>query len=462
MVFIIATGDIEEYPGLDSIHSFKVTVENGNVKVRAKITDLLQHKRMKPMTRALSSATVLFAIVGGGPSGAVCAETLRQEGFNGRVMLICRENYLPYDRVKLSKQLNYDVEKTQLRSAAFYDEYDIEVKLGIPAVGLNGVEKKIRLANGETVIYNKLYIATGVRPAKLEIEGKDLENVLVLRDTEHAKKMLQLLQSTNEIVIVGGGFISIELAAYATGKVKKVTVVMRNIVPFIKTFGKEVGERIKSFCEEQGVLFLPKCAVTKCIGENGILHQVEINDEFTLKADVLVMAVGTFPNTDFLHNSGVILNSDGTIIVDRFMKTNMDDVYAGGDIAYAPVYCNFNQSASVGHYPLAHYHGKIAALNMLHKDVPCRSVPFFWTMIFGKSFRYTGYGKFTNLQIIGSLEELTFVVYYFDEQDRVTSILAANKDPIVSLYAEWLSNGKHLYKSDLSIDPIAWTRLKID
>lgn len=447
---------------MDSIHSFKVTVENGNVKVRAKRSELAQNKRVKPMTRWLPTNTEVYLIIGGGPSGAVCAETLRQEGFSGQVIIICREKYLPYDRVKLSKQLHFEIEKAQLRTTAFYDEYDIEVRLGTPAVDVNCIEKTVKLSNGEILNYYKLFIATGLRAAKIPIPGNDLENVMVLRDTEHAKQALKLLQPENEVVILGGSFVSIEMAAYCSGKVRKVTVVMRDVVPFKRIFGKEVGERIKMFCEEQGVIFLSKCSITKCIGQGGVLESVEINGEYIMQANLLIMAVGTIPNTDFLKNSGIILNTDGTIIVDRFMKTNVDDVYAGGDIAYAPVYCNFNQSASIGHYPLAHYHGKIAALNMLHRDVPCRSVPFFWTMIYGKSFRYTGYGKFTNLQIVGSLEELSFLVFYFDDQDRVTSMLSVNKDPMVSLYAEWLSNGKHLYKQDVMIDPLAWTSLKIE
>lgn len=455
-------GDIEDYPGLDSIHSFKVTLENGNVKVRAKKSDLLNTKRVKPMRRTSPDNDETYVIIGGGPSGAVCAETIRQEGFEGRVVVICNENYLPYDRVKLSKQLHFEIEKAQLRTASFYDSYDIEMKLGVAAESVDCNEKSISLSNNETLRYDKVFIATGSRPIELEVEGHDLENVVVLRNTEHAKHALKLLLPENEIVILGGSFIGIEMAAYSSTKVGKVTVVMRDDVPYRNSFGFEVGERIKSLCESHGVIFLTKSSITKCIGKDGILTAVEINGEHVIKANLLLLGIGTVPNTDFLRGSGIAMNPNGTIIVDKFMKTNIEDVYAGGDIAYAPVYCNFNQPAAIGHYPLAHYHGKVAAMNMVDHIMPLRSVPFFWTMIYGKSFRYTGYGKHTSLQIEGSLEDLSFVVYYFDEQNRVIGMMSANKDPIVSLYAEWLANGKHLFKHDLEGDPLAWTRQKIE
>lgn len=447
---------------MDSLHSFKVTVENGNVKVRAKRSELTESKRTKPMVRYDPENKEVFAIIGGGPSGAVCAETLRQEGYTGRLVVICRENVLPYDRVKLSKQLNFEIEKTQLRSTAFYDQYDIEMKLGVTALSVDTTDKTIALSTNETLKYDKMFIATGSQPTKLPIEGSDLENVMVLRETEDAKQALRLLQPDNEIVILGGSFISMEMAAYSSNKVNKVTVIMRDNLPFKRSFGTEVGERIKAFCEDHGVVFLPKCNVTKCIGKDGVLNAVEINGEYVIKADLLLMGVGAVPNTDFLRDSGIAFHTDGTIIVDRFLKSNKDGVYAGGDIAYAPVYCNFNQPAAIGHFPLAHYHGKIAAMNMMNLETPCRSVPFFWTMLYGKSFRYTGYGQFKTLQIVGSLEELSFIVYYFDDQNRVISMLSVNKDPIVAQYAEWLANGKHLFKHDLEADPLAWTKQKIE
>lgn len=171
-------GDIEDFPGLDSIPCYKVNVEKGKVHVRAKRSDLQANKRLKDMVKRDPSNDTTFVVIGGGPSGGVCVETLRQEGFTGRIVMVCKENGLPYDRVKLSKAMDVKVKKIEFRSLDFYEEYGIEAMTGVEATRVNSGEKSVTLNNGYIIKFDKLYIATGSKARKPNIPGSDLKNVV--------------------------------------------------------------------------------------------------------------------------------------------------------------------------------------------------------------------------------------------------------------------------------------------
>jgi apoptosis-inducing factor 3 len=159
--FSLETGDIEDYPGQDSIPCFQVSVEQGLVNVRAKKSQLQSQRRIKEMTKFDPNNSQTFVIIGGGPSGLICCETLRQIGFDGRIILICKEKYLPYDRVKVSKMMDSSPESILLRPQEFYNDSEIETLLGVEAKLINFADKEISLSNGNVVKYDKTYIATG-------------------------------------------------------------------------------------------------------------------------------------------------------------------------------------------------------------------------------------------------------------------------------------------------------------
>lgn len=164
--FNIETGDIEDFPGLDSIPCYQVRVEEGQVIVRAKKSELQANKRTLLMTKRDVNDSRIFLIVGGGPSGATCAETLRVKGFTGRIVLISNESTLPYDRVKLSKTM--DAAPVHLRSQKFYDDNNIEIITGVSATSLNSKDKEISLSNGDKIKFDKIYLATGASARRRE------------------------------------------------------------------------------------------------------------------------------------------------------------------------------------------------------------------------------------------------------------------------------------------------------
>lgn len=157
--FNISTGDIEDFPGMDSIPCYKVRIEKGQVIVRAKKSELKSNKRTLPMVKRDMNDTRVFVVIGGGPSGATCAETLRVEGFTGRIILLCNEDFLPYDRVKLTK--TFDAKPVLLRSQQFYDDNRIEVTCGVAATSLNTQDKIIETCKVDSIKYDKVFIATG-------------------------------------------------------------------------------------------------------------------------------------------------------------------------------------------------------------------------------------------------------------------------------------------------------------
>jgi nitrite reductase/ring-hydroxylating ferredoxin subunit len=164
--FDLASGDIEDFPGLDSIPCYNVRIEKGQVFVRAKKSELNSGKRTKMMTKRDMNDKRVFVIVGGGPSGATCAENLRVKGFSGRIILITNETTLPYDRVKLSKVM--DADPVLLRTQQFYDDNQIEIMTGINATSLNPNDREITIDNGDKIKYDKIYLATGSSARKRE------------------------------------------------------------------------------------------------------------------------------------------------------------------------------------------------------------------------------------------------------------------------------------------------------
>ncbi|KAG5684435.1 hypothetical protein PVAND_013669 [Polypedilum vanderplanki] len=352
--FNIKTGDIEDFPGQDSLPCYQVKIsEAGQVVVRAKKSALKLYKRqpVKIGRDLLNQQT--FVIIGGGPSGTICVENLRSNGFGGRIVFVCKENYLPYDRVKVSKAMDAEIDSILLRPQSFYDNYDIEVILGVAATGLNSETREISLSNGEKLKYDKVYIATGSSPSKLDVPGIDLKNIVTLRDIDESKYIIERINKDTHIVVLGVSFTGMEAAAFCVKKVAKVTVIGRDSIPFRHSFGAEIGGAILKFFKANKVEFEMKSGIKSCIGnEKGEIESVELIDGKILKCDLFILACGSYLNTEFLKESGININQNGSIDTDEYLQTNIENIYVGGDIANSPIYMT-GKNENIGHYPLA-------------------------------------------------------------------------------------------------------------
>ncbi|XP_034482150.1 apoptosis-inducing factor 3-like isoform X2 [Drosophila innubila] len=460
--FNLKTGDIEDFPGLDSLPCYKVDVTDGQVMVRAKHSDLANSKRLKNMVKRNPQDDRCFIVVGGGPSGAVCVEALRQEGFTGRLILVCREQYLPYDRVKVSKAMNLNIESLQFRDEQFYKDYDIELWLGVSADKLVTAQKELHCSNGYVVKYDKIYIATGCSAFKPPIPGADLENVMTVREFSDASKILASITPESKIVCLGSSFIALEAAAFLVSKTASVTVVGRENVPLKAAFGEQIGARVLKLFQDNKVNMIMESGITEIIGnDEGKVVEVQLADETRIPCDLLIMGTGSTLNTQFMAKSGVRLNKNGSVDVTDFMESNIPDVYVGGDIANAHIYGLAQSRVTIGHYQLAQYHARIAAINMCGSVKKAEAVPFFFTMLFGKGIRYAGYGSYTDIIIDGSLEDLSFIAYFVNHADTVTAVASCGRDPIVAQFAELISQGKCLGRNQIE-DPSnrqAWTAM---
>ncbi|GJQ79868.1 hypothetical protein Trydic_g18316 [Trypoxylus dichotomus] len=457
--FNITTGDIEDFPGLDSLPCYQVKLVENDVMVRARKSDLQSNKRVKDMCKFDKSQSQTFVILGGGPSGATCAEILRQEGYTGRIIMVAKENALPYDRVKVTKNMEAQLSQTEFRTNAFYAEHDIEILKGVAATSVDSKNNTVSLSNGQAIKYDKLYIATGCGAIKPGIPGEDLKNIEVMRNFDDGAYVEKLLNPNLIVVVLGSSYIAMEAAAYCVSKVKKVTVVMRGDVPFKPLLGTRIGAAFKKFFEEKGVHFITNSGIKRCLDNgSGAVGSVELSDGQTIQADLCIMGIGSKLYTEFARGSEIEVRNDDSIEVDEHMRTNVSNVFAGGDLAYAPVWSHNNKKAVIGHYPLAHMHGKIAALNMLDKNVSLQAVPFFWTMLFGKGVRYAGHGKYDDIVYSGDVESLKFIAYYLDGNE-VVAVASCQMDPYVAKFAEILAQGNKVQKSDLAgPDLLDWTK----
>ncbi|XP_071997965.1 apoptosis-inducing factor 3 isoform X2 [Engystomops pustulosus] len=468
--FNIATGDIEDFPGLDGLPKFQVKIEKERVYIRASKQALQSQRRTKVMAKCIalsnySTAITNMLIIGAGPAGLVCAETLRQEGFSDRIVICTSEKYLPYDRSKLSKSMDSQAEQILLRSKEFFHTYDIEVLTESQVVNVDTKSKMVVFKDGFRMEYNKLLIATGSTPKTLTCKGKELDNVFTIRTPEDANRVVKLATSRNA-VIVGASFLGMEVAAYLCEKAHSVSVVELENIPFKKFLGEKVGLAIMKLFESNRVKFYMQTEVSELREQEGKpakessiiseLKEVVLKSGKVLRADVCVIGIGASPTTGFLKQSGVTIDSKGYIPVNKMMQTNVPSVFAAGDVVTFPLTFRNNKKVNVPHWQMAHMQGRIAALNMLAQGTEINTIPYLWTAMFGKSIRYAGNGEgFDDVIIQGDIEELKFVAFY-TRNDEVIAVASMNYDPIVSKVAEVMASGKAIRKRDVETGDISW------
>ncbi|XP_053130878.1 apoptosis-inducing factor 3-like [Hemicordylus capensis] len=445
--FSTHTGDIEEYPTLDCLRTFKVLINDGKVYVSAKMKDLESSHRVAPMSQRnpLNSQTVL--ILGAGPAALTCAETLRQQGFTGRVLMVTRENALPYDRTKLSKEMEATAESITLRPQSFLDEYNLEIWKQKEVVSVDTVGKTAQFSDGTCQDYSSLLIATGSSPRQLQCPGANLQNVCTLLTPEDAEKILQLATG-KKVLIVGASFIGMEVAASLSDKAASIQVVERAECPYHGALGDQVGGVAMKMLQAQKVHFHMKTEVVELHGEAGKVTQAILSDGQTIPADVVVLGIGVTPNSGFLQGTAIAMDRSGAILVDRFMQTNVASVFAAGDVASFPVALLGGKHASIAHWQVAQAHGHVAAMNILQQKTELSTVPFFWTRLRKESIRYAGCGVgYTETVLKGDLSQKKFLIFYIKD-GWVTAVASLHFDPMVAVVAEILYSGRRISKQE--------------
>lgn len=299
--FNVVTGDQQEPPGLDSLCRYQVRVDGKQVFVSVpETTSVSRTPTMAQYDPAVDGRT--FVILGAGAAGAHAAEALRIAGYQGRIMMVTQDDRLPYDRTWLSKDYftgKVSTDQMPLRSPAFYQAHQIDTLLNKSAVRVDAIAKLITFADGDTLNYDALLLATGGKPRPLEVSGKELPNVFTLRTFADTEQILSAVQQGARAIVVGSSFIGTEAASGLTQRGVAVTVISPSL-PFKEILGEEIGTIFQQVHEEQGVSFRLGRKVAQVEG-NGNVEAVLLDDGERLDADLVVVGIGVKPATEFLE-----------------------------------------------------------------------------------------------------------------------------------------------------------------
>jgi 3-phenylpropionate/trans-cinnamate dioxygenase ferredoxin reductase subunit len=355
-----------------------------------------------------------FVIVGAGLAGAKAAETLRTDGFTGRVVLLGSEEERPYERPPLSKGLllgTAERDTVYAHDPAFYPEHDVELRTGCTVTAIDRAARRVRLAGGGEVGYDKLLLATGATPRGLPVPGSDLEGVLRLRTLADSVRIAEAVADGTRLVVIGAGWIGLEVAAAARARGATVTVVETADLPLQRVLGDRLAQAFADLHREHGVVFHFGARTRELIG-SGRVSQVVLDDGTVLDADVVLIAVGVTPETRLAEQAS--LRVDNGILVDSRLGTDDPDVFAAGDVANIdhPV---LGARVRVEHWSTALHSGPAAARAMLGHDVSYDHLPYFFTDQYDLGMEYAGWvppGATTDLVIRGDLDRREFVAFW--------------------------------------------------
>ncbi|MBI4965952.1 MAG: FAD-dependent oxidoreductase [Desulfomonile tiedjei] len=449
------TGDLEEPPSLDAVPRYDLEIE-GDDLVLLLPEEMVQSRKPDMVKGDPQGDNRTFVIIGAGSAGNAAAQTLREDGFKGRVVMITRENRLPYDRPQLSKEYlegKSDEDALPLRSKGFYAKYDIEVMLETEVTAVDLANKTLFLAPGDKLQYDSLLLAPGAVPRRLDVPGADLINVFTLRSFEDSTAIVQAAEHASKAVIIGGGFIGIETAYSLSQRNLSVTVVTGESVPFEGIFGKEIGQMFQKMHEENRVEFKLNSRVAKIEGDKTV-EAVVLEGGERIQADLVVVGIGVKPATEFLR--GIDLLSDGSLKVDEYFRAGAD-VYAAGDVATFPEHYS-GRELRIEHWRTAQQQGRIAAHNMAGKKVPYRSIPFFWTTQGDLYFRYVGHAtQWDDIIVHGDVSSRVFIAFYVSN-NRVVAAAGNNHEKEMAAIEELMRLGKMPSAEELrnhSVDLVA-------
>ncbi len=370
-----------------------------------------------------------FVIVGGGLAGAKAAETLRAEGFNGRVILICDERDHPYERPPLSK--GYLLGKDERDSVfvhepAWYARNDIELHLGRTVDAIDRAAKTVRFGDDGTLAhYDKLLLATGAEPRRLDIPGTGLAGVHHLRRLAHAERLKGVLaalgRDNGHIVIAGAGWIGLEVAAAAREYGAEVTVIAPRPTPLYGVFGPEIGQMFTDLHAERGVRFRFGTRLTEIIGQDGMVLAARTEDGEEHPAHDVLAAIGAAPRTSLAEAAGLTLvdrPQGGGIAVDERLRTSDPDIYAAGDVASFH-HALFGVRLRVEHWANALNGGPAAARSMLGHELTYDRVPYFFSDQYDVGLEYSGWappGAYDQVVIRGDVGKRRFIAFWLKEQ----------------------------------------------
>jgi NADPH-dependent 2,4-dienoyl-CoA reductase/sulfur reductase-like enzyme/nitrite reductase/ring-hydroxylating ferredoxin subunit len=404
--FSLRTGEAVAAPAFSPTSCWRVEKRDGKVFVRDKIE--LVKERKPSRARSGSAEPDRVAIVGAGAAGFAAAEMLRRERFDGSVTMFSSDDAAPYDRPNCSKDYlagNAPEDWMPLRPPEFYTEQSIDLEVSTRVTGIDAKLRQIALDNGRNVPFDKLLLATGAEPIRLDIPGADMPHVRLLRSLSDARMIIAKAKEARHAVVLGASFIGLEVAASLRGREIEVHVVAPERRPLERVLGSDFGDFIRGIHEEHGVVFHLEETAT-AIDEGN----VKLKSGRTLAADLVVVGIGVRPRVQLAEQAGVKI--DRGVVVNEYLETSIPGILAAGDIARWPD-PHSGENLRIEHWVVAERQGQTAARNILGLGQRFSDVPFFWSQHYDMPINYVGHAdKWDNLQIEGSITARDCLVRY--------------------------------------------------
>lgn len=404
--FSLRTGEALRAPAFDPIPCWRVEQRDGRLFVRDRLPPAGRPAPVRPAAGAVPERIV---IVGGGAAGFAAAERLRREGYAGSLALLSADDAAPYDRPNLSKDYlagTAPEEWIPLRPDTFYAENAIELRLGATVEGIEPAARRVRLAGGEEIPFDRLLLATGAEPVRPPIPGAGGPQVHTLRSLRDSRSLIGAAAAARHAVLIGAGFIGLEVAAAFRARGLAVHVVAPERRPLERVLGPQLGDLVRRLHEEQGVVFHLEEEVAAIEPD-----RVRLGSGASLAADLVVLGTGVRPRTELAERAGLAL--DRGILVDEHLETSAAGIFAAGDVARWPD-PHSGERIRIEHWVVAQRQGQTAALNMLAPgQARFDAVPFFWSRHYDTSITCVGHAsRWDAIEVEGDVAARSAVVTF--------------------------------------------------
>jgi NADPH-dependent 2,4-dienoyl-CoA reductase/sulfur reductase-like enzyme/nitrite reductase/ring-hydroxylating ferredoxin subunit len=382
--FSLRTGEPLHPPALGPIDCWSVEQRDGKVFVRGKKDAPKSLARPQPPVAAPDRVV----IVGGGAAGFAAAEMLRRQDYKGSIVMLSDDAAAPVDRPNLSKDYlagNAPEEWIPLRGDDYYKDNGIDLRLRAAVASIDPKAREVGLGNGVKVPYDRLLLATGAEPVRLQLPGADLPHVHTLRSLADSTAIIERAKAAKRAVVIGASFIGLEVAASLRARQIEVHVVAPEKRPMERILGPAMGDLVRALHEEKGVIFHLEDSPAAIDA-----RQVKLKSGGALDADLVVMGVGVRPRLALAEKAG--LKTDRGLVTDTFLEASAPGIFAAGDIAKWPD-PHSGQTIRVEHWVVAERQGQTAALNMLGHRQRFDAVPFFWSQHYDVPINYVGHAE---------------------------------------------------------------------
>ena len=393
-----------------------------------------------------TTPTSTFVIVGAGLAGAKAAETLRAEGFDGRLLLLGEEAERPYERPPLSKGYlrgETDRDSLYVHPEGFYAAHGIELRPSSPVGAIDPGSRQVELVSGERISYERLLLATGAAPRRLPLPGADLAGVQYLRTRSDADALAAAAAHAEHVVVVGTGWIGSEAAASLRQLGREVTLVGPDTAPLVRVLGPEVGGVYRDLHADHGVRLALGTRVAAFRG-HGRVEAVVTSDGRTIEGDLVLVGAGAVPRTELAEAAGFAVRN-GILVNEQLEVVGAAGVYAAGDVA-AAWHPRYQRYLHVEHWANARNQGPAAARNMLGRSLPYARLPYFYSDQYDLSMEYSGLATTWDRVVVrGDLAARTFIAFWLKDQRVIAGMNANVWDVTESIQT--------LIRSGRSVDP---------